>query len=268
MGGQRHAPAALPPGKDPVPIVQEAGWAPGPVWTGAENLASTGIRSPDRPAAIAQSLYRLSYRGCSQHPILKGHYKRITLLVQYRGTVTRAEFWPGDMFGSGHLEHPERHGKVLDLALPCPAERSGDSLVRTAYSYDWRVSERQETEPSGELGKRSTREGLLSGSDSVHTVDTDRDTTSYIPNTTDSSGCYTEFQHAGRRQRGPARHVTDYVPCSQVPSYVMRCDICERKDRQEFWPILRNLLSTVLQKLIGIQYSHTHTHTHSVSSTI
>jgi len=27
------------PGKDPVPIVQEAGLAPGPVWTGAENLA-------------------------------------------------------------------------------------------------------------------------------------------------------------------------------------------------------------------------------------
>jgi hypothetical protein len=27
------------PEKDPVPIVQEAGWAPGTVWTGAENLA-------------------------------------------------------------------------------------------------------------------------------------------------------------------------------------------------------------------------------------
>ena len=27
------------PKKDPVTIVQEAGWAPGPVWTGAENLA-------------------------------------------------------------------------------------------------------------------------------------------------------------------------------------------------------------------------------------
>ena len=26
-GGQRHAPAALLPGKDPVPIVQEAWWA-------------------------------------------------------------------------------------------------------------------------------------------------------------------------------------------------------------------------------------------------
>ena len=48
------------PGKDPVPIVQEAGWAPGPVWTGAENLAPTGIRSPDRPARN-QSLYRLRY---------------------------------------------------------------------------------------------------------------------------------------------------------------------------------------------------------------
>jgi len=27
------------PGEEPVPIVQEAGWAPGPFWTGAENLA-------------------------------------------------------------------------------------------------------------------------------------------------------------------------------------------------------------------------------------
>jgi len=33
------------PGKDTVPILQEAGWAPGPVWTGAENLASTGTQS-------------------------------------------------------------------------------------------------------------------------------------------------------------------------------------------------------------------------------
>ena len=48
------------PGKDPAPIVQEAGWAPGPVWTVAENLVPTGIRSPDRPAP-SQSLYRLRY---------------------------------------------------------------------------------------------------------------------------------------------------------------------------------------------------------------
>ena len=48
------------PVKDPVPIVQEAGWAPGPVWTGAENLVPTGIRSPDHPAR-SQSLYWLRY---------------------------------------------------------------------------------------------------------------------------------------------------------------------------------------------------------------
>jgi len=47
-------------GEDPVPIVQEDGWAPGPVWTGAENLACTGIRSPGLQAR-SQSLYRLSY---------------------------------------------------------------------------------------------------------------------------------------------------------------------------------------------------------------
>ena len=48
------------PRKDPATIVQKAEWAPGPVWTGAENLVPTGIRSPDRPAR-SQSLYRLSY---------------------------------------------------------------------------------------------------------------------------------------------------------------------------------------------------------------
>ena len=60
MSGQCQAPASLPLGKDSVPIVQEAGWAPGPVWTSAESLAPTGIQSPDRPAR-SQSLYRLRY---------------------------------------------------------------------------------------------------------------------------------------------------------------------------------------------------------------
>ena len=47
-------------GKNLVPIVEEAGWAPGPVWTGVENLAPTGIWSPDRPAH-SHLLYQLSY---------------------------------------------------------------------------------------------------------------------------------------------------------------------------------------------------------------
>ena len=47
-GGQRHVPAALPRGRELVPILEEAGWAPEPAWTGGENLGLTGIRSPDR----------------------------------------------------------------------------------------------------------------------------------------------------------------------------------------------------------------------------
>ena len=45
-------------GKDPLPIVQEAGWAPGPVWTvGKSRPHRDSI--PDRPVR-SQSLYRLS----------------------------------------------------------------------------------------------------------------------------------------------------------------------------------------------------------------
>ena len=48
------------PGKDSVPILQEAGWAPGPVWTDGKSRPHRDS-IPDRPAR-SQSLYRLSYR--------------------------------------------------------------------------------------------------------------------------------------------------------------------------------------------------------------
>jgi len=50
----------LPPGKDPVPILQEAGWAPGSVWIdGKSRPHRDSIRG--RPAR-SQSLYRLCYQ--------------------------------------------------------------------------------------------------------------------------------------------------------------------------------------------------------------
>ena len=65
--------------RDPVPIVQEAGWVPGPVWTGMENLA------PD-PLACSKSLYQLHYSGLllkscllSNHDIKKQVMKLIKL---------------------------------------------------------------------------------------------------------------------------------------------------------------------------------------------
>jgi hypothetical protein len=60
MGWSTPRPGRFTPGKEPVPIVQEAGWAPERVWTCVENLASTGIQSPDR-SACSKSLYWLSY---------------------------------------------------------------------------------------------------------------------------------------------------------------------------------------------------------------
>jgi hypothetical protein len=70
VGGQHHAPADLTPGEDPIPIVQEAGWVPGPVRICAENFASTRIRYSDLPAR-SDSLYQLTYSGsCLSHYII------------------------------------------------------------------------------------------------------------------------------------------------------------------------------------------------------
>ena len=46
--------------EDLVTSVQEAGWAPGPVLTGAEDLAPTGIQPLDLPDN-SKSLYWLHY---------------------------------------------------------------------------------------------------------------------------------------------------------------------------------------------------------------
>ena len=54
---QRHAPATVPPGYDPVPVVQEAGWALGPIWTG------TKISPPPGFDSRRDSLCQLRYSG-------------------------------------------------------------------------------------------------------------------------------------------------------------------------------------------------------------
>jgi hypothetical protein len=65
MSGQLHSPAALFPGKESmVPIGQEAGWTPEPVWTRwwrEKFSVPTRTRTPDHPAR-SSALYRLSYQ--------------------------------------------------------------------------------------------------------------------------------------------------------------------------------------------------------------
>ena len=109
VGGQRHSQAAFIPRKDPVPIVEEAGWTPGPVWTDAENLALTGIRSPDRPAR-SESLYHYTnipylfsfHKGTRKNrahqrrqfhsppaplPKIKNGTFRVVLVLPYQGVI-------------------------------------------------------------------------------------------------------------------------------------------------------------------------------------
>jgi hypothetical protein len=91
VSGQRHAPASLPPGKDAVPIVQEAGWAPEPVWTSVENFAASGFRFPDRPP-LSESLCRLRYSRLQGRRIyflynLTGRYSGIAWIFIWKSPV-------------------------------------------------------------------------------------------------------------------------------------------------------------------------------------
>ena len=72
-GGQRHAPAALPPGKTRYPLYRRLGEPQG--WSGQVGKISppTGIRTRHRPDR-SDSLYRLSY---------PGHYVTNTSVYKY-----------------------------------------------------------------------------------------------------------------------------------------------------------------------------------------
>jgi hypothetical protein len=62
MGGQRHALAALPPGKTRYPLYRRLGGPQSRSRRMRKISPPTGIRSPDRPAR-SESLNRLSYPG-------------------------------------------------------------------------------------------------------------------------------------------------------------------------------------------------------------
>jgi hypothetical protein len=57
------------PGKDQVPIVQKAGWAPGPVWTGAEIFTPPGFDPRTvQPAASSYTVYTTLPTGKNRTP--------------------------------------------------------------------------------------------------------------------------------------------------------------------------------------------------------
>ena len=62
VGGQPHAPAALPPGKTRYPLYRRLGGPQGRSGQVRKISPRAGIRSPDY-SARSESLYRLSYPG-------------------------------------------------------------------------------------------------------------------------------------------------------------------------------------------------------------
>jgi len=97
------------PGKDPVSILQEAGWAPAPVWM-CGKPRPTGIRSRT-VQPVAQSLYRLSYPAHGQHNVLhvnkgKEHNSQKQYFIKF--LEYNSNKYTGYMFRliSSHLQPP------------------------------------------------------------------------------------------------------------------------------------------------------------------
>jgi len=110
--GHPHAPATSTPGKDPVPIVYEAGLVPGPVWTGGKISSLTGIRSLTVQPVISRytdwatgsTLYQINFRnGASrwfslqEYITMHGHLNVefvSTALLWVKEDTSRRILWP------------------------------------------------------------------------------------------------------------------------------------------------------------------------------
>jgi len=76
-----------PQGQDPVPIVQEAGWTTGTVWTQVQNLNPTRIWFLDLPAHN-ESLY------CNDHDAFSSaHYSIPTCCLYISQHIVSAHAW-------------------------------------------------------------------------------------------------------------------------------------------------------------------------------
>ena len=131
VGGQHHAPAALPPGKTRYPLYRRLGGSQGTYGRVWKISPTTGIRSPDRPARRV-SLYRLSYRGPTFYmwhiairlwvwlPVVTGcgvlwdrMYRTITVPGNNRNIV--AASWPVECRARHQKCCSGMHGKQLEF---------------------------------------------------------------------------------------------------------------------------------------------------------
>ena len=109
VGGQHHAPAALPPGKTRYPLYRRLGRPQGQSGWVQKISPPTGIRSLDRPAC-SKSLYQLSYPG----PICCTQFFQIYLALYFYFSCT-----DGTKVAFPCYLTSWRHLLVTDVLLPC-----------------------------------------------------------------------------------------------------------------------------------------------------
>ena len=139
----------LLPEKTQCPFVQEAGWAPGPVWKDAENPAlPTEIWSPDR-AARSESLYRLSYSGSNAWDIqllkrlateaqLSRDAKKLVARIWYYHHTSFMEV--GHLLTRSGLTYPEVSSKIYNDSF-CQLGSSGSLLTYSmVQSPSWEAN--------------------------------------------------------------------------------------------------------------------------------
>jgi hypothetical protein len=145
-GCELHAPAALPSGKEsPVPIGQEAGWAPEPFWTwclrkNSQLLPGIEPRSSDRPVR-SQSLSRLYV--INQHYFEVAEKSRIIFSMEVGGGQTQVQSLLcvqdqiGDLLFS---DITTRHDDAGDLDLNLQISKLGSSVFSHGFHFSSRLT--------------------------------------------------------------------------------------------------------------------------------
>ena len=85
-------------GREPVPIVQEVGWEPGPVWKGAKNLASPPGFDPGTVQPVASRYTEWAIPG-HEHVYNFVYHLFVTTDCQVSATVNFHHFPPFVVFG-------------------------------------------------------------------------------------------------------------------------------------------------------------------------
>ena len=121
--------------RDPVPIVEGAGWTQVPLWTCTKNLAPSGIRSPDRPAR-SESLYWLRGRhhlgrlGLSNIKLQLYIYYGFHNFSRSLGATSKLKASEGSHEATAPLRTDEHYGPTKRFSLPAIWRPGDRELIR------------------------------------------------------------------------------------------------------------------------------------------